>query len=522
MWRIVLVLLFIASGAASAGVISLNSDKDVGLTITRTPPPVSTPTRWLQVADALGALIPESKITCVKDVLGQTLFARSSSADSEDVWKSNSSVKAYNQLRLSRSPCLAVLTDRYYRDINKARADGEEWGSRPDRVNAGRPALNAKLGQGSFADKKPGFALESAMKLAQGNRAVAMALVGHCGHDDIENSLPTVIDFSKSPESGPVVSAYLRGIRERRGKGQSPALKGVIDVIGQQGNTGLKIDCPRSSSSFYAPGALGADVDISADLKKKISSLQAPTKGPGALPAKAYHTSFAAVMGCRLGACGMSEDGAAKLLSKIASMYRGNRQSATTSKYDSVRLLIEAQFGVNWNDTRGLEKESAAIAAWLESDEGRRQIIAVGGSEFLAENRAKMNWDMWKKNIDASILTRSGPSGEVWNAPPLSAGRDPYFQDGTGIRPQQSFCPGWSEERCTSARERRDTWRTDFDWTEGQQLVGGRFGAKFCQGQPAKDEEIEKQACQALQRLDADLSSPSTQTSPADAVPGVE
>lgn len=517
-------MTFFAAIPAFAGVVSFQVDKDIGLTVSKEKPPVAAPPNWpIAVADALGSLIPESKMTCVKDVLANTFFARTDSSGIDDVWKSNSSVKAYNQLRLSRSPCLAVLTEKYYRDINKIKPQDY---SAPDRLKEGRPALNARLGQGSFKEQKPGFALESAMKFARGNRAVALAMIGHCGHDEIENSVPTVVDFSKSPESASVVSAYLRAQLSKRSEKEQQSkgsvLNQLIETVSKKGNAGLKINCPHKASSFYAPGALGAEVDIGDDLKKKIATLQAPKKGPGVLPAKGYHTSFAAVMGCRLGACGMTEDGAAKLLSKIANMYRGRRQSATVARYENVRLMIEERFGINWQDTRGLQKEGPAIAAWLESDEGRSQIVKAGGEEFFAQNRARMNWDTWRKNIDAAILTRSGPAGEVWNAPPISEGRDPYFQDGTGIRPQQSFCPGWPEERCATARERRDTWRTDFDWTEGQQTVGGKFGAKFCQGQPTRDEEIEKQACQALQRVDGASGAIETEPAPSTSETGTD
>lgn len=514
-WTSLVVLAVIFVPDAQGGVTSMTKDNEVGLTLTKNAPPVEDRSKVMAAADFLVGLVPSEKLNCVKDVLGKTLLARSSGAGADAVWKSNSSVKAYNQLRLSKSPCLAVLTDRYYKDLNKLKS--QDRGA-ADRLPNERPALNARLGQGSFADQKPGFALTSALAIAQGNRALAMAMIGHCGHDDIENTLPTVIDFAKSPESASVVSAYLKSVKAGR-KDRSLALDRIISEVENKGRTGLAVQCPRASSAFYAPGALGADVDISADTKKQIASLQAPTKGPGALPGKGYHTSFAAVMGCRLGACGLSEDTSARVLSTIANRYRLSRQGATISGYDNVRNLIEAQFGINWHDTQGLAREEKAISAWLSSEAGRQAVIAGGGEEFFAENRAPLSWETWKRNIDASVLARSGKAGEVWNAPPISAGRDPYFQDGTGgPRPQQSFCPGWPEERCAKARERRDTWNTDVDWTEAQQRAGGQFGAKLCAGQASTDDAIEAQACQALQRLNSGTPANSDPSSPSDGI----
>lgn len=496
------------SAAAWAGAKAFGVDSDLpnapGLRATKEEAPRPITGGWFDAADSVLSLIPSTKLNCVKDVIGKTLLAKSSTSGNDAIWKSNAGVKAYNQLRLSRSPCLAVLTERYYKDL---KALGASAGRSSDRVNEGRPALNAKLGQGTFSEQQPGFALKSAMELAQGNRALAMAMIGHCGHDDIENTLPTVVDFAKAGPSKSALMGYLQGLSagrtEKARANPHSNLNQLIAAVENNGRASLTIDCPYKSSSFYAPGALGADVDMSEEQKRRIASVQAPTKGAGALPAKAYHTSFAAVMGCRLGACGLSPESSAKLLSTIANRYRTARQVATTDKYEAVRAMIEDRFDLNWSDTQTLKRREAAIRGWLESEEARKAIIAAGGEEFFAQNRARLSWETWRRNIDATVLTRGGPAGQVWNAPPLSAGRDPFYSGAGASRPQTSYCPGWPEERCTEARGHRDTWAMDFEWTEAQQTVGGNFGAKFCAGQPSTDEGVEAQACQALQRLDA-------------------
>lgn len=509
------LLIFLLTGAlagpARAGIAILQSEgQRLGYPGFRpTNEPLPLPGGALaDLTEDLARIAPE-KVQCLQRVLARTLAGKAKTGTAEKtedvpIWLANAGVRSHYQVLMSKSPCLATLTEKYYRRLREGEAKTPPAGG--DRLpKSGRAALNAVVGQGSFADHRPGFALDEALALSGGRRSLAMAMVGYCGHDDEQNSVPFVVEFSNE-KSRKALLRHLDSLTAKNGETPGRGLKADYErmksMIDSGGRGEMFVKCPARHSSFYAAGSLGAEVDIPAEKKAAIARVQAPNKGAGSLPGKSYHTQFAATMGCRLAGCGLSEERTKQVLQLIASRYRLKRLTDAEKKYDGIRRLIEDRFDLNWDDTQALDRSGKEISAWIGSEAGEKAIRQAGGDEFLSGNNAKISWENWRRNIDAAMLGRGGTPGKTFIYEPMSTGRDPYWDPAAPHKPPKSFCPGWSEERCNEARAKYDTYRTDMDWTEAQQAAGGGFGARFCAKDPVGDDaELEGQACAALDRL---------------------
>jgi hypothetical protein len=479
-------------------------------------------------------MIPASSVQCAAQLLNDMVFARAeessergAGSNQDEAWRSNAGVKAFHRLRLSRAPCLATLTAHFYRNPD---FQGRATGAADRLPGTSRPALNARAGSGSFANSPPGGIYREARRLAGQRPALAMALIGYCGHDDIENSAPTIVSFAR-PESRAAVLAWSRATL---GQTSPEALASFNRDEGRTINGGgrlsLSVACPDPSSSFYAPRALDESADIPDELRQRIASTQAPTRGAGSLPAKAYHISFAATTACLLASCGLTEGQSRGALEFLATRYRIRRLDASTSALEKLRTAVEDQFDINWADTARLDRLSAEADRWLQSPQGRQALIQAGATELLAANRARVTWSSLRRQIDAATLYRGGQLGQPFRAEPLYPGsassQDPFHVSPSALvarRPGQSFCPGWSESRCNAARGLVDTWRTDLDWTREQQAAGARFGHAQCAGERGlgdQDDSLEVQACAALNELakgtEADTSGRPGQSSRSD------
>jgi hypothetical protein len=491
---------------ALAGVVILKDEVPFDITEDDLPVEVCGTTFTRQAIHDLVAIsdyVTTEKMRCAREVFMDAFVVESESKNAPgatDVWKSNSSMNMSQQLRLSRSPCLAVLTNRFYTDVHDRFDNFRPEGSKEDVLpKSERPSLIAEAGKGSFAELKPGFLMDQAVKLAGGRKSLAMAMVAHCGHDDQNNQIPTVVDFS-SASARKVVTDYLQ---RKAGSIDRDDDQERIDHILKGGRMSATISCPKPNSPFYVAKALGAGADIDPALKKKIAQVQAPTKGGGVLPGKAYHTNFGAIIGCRLAACGVSKGNIQSWLALIANRYRAHRMNYLAADYLTVREIVEERFDVNWNNEKGMKAIGNEISEWLNSKEGKQELVKRGAEALASDDRGKMEWSAWQSNIDSAILVRGAVPGQqsVFQAVRFSEGRDPYHDPNTVNKPQTSYCPGWSEERCNESRKRYETWMIDFDWSEAQQRAGGGFGADFCGPDLANDSEVEQQACEALKKL---------------------
>jgi hypothetical protein len=390
--------------------------------------------------------------------------------------------------------------------------------------------IDSKVGDQNTKDLKPGWLWGLAMKHSGGNSSIAMDLIGMCGHDDTAQSNFAYKD--SSDEAMLEISDRIKILKERKQilekQIKQSAKDSKIDTrefIGLtrdfsrltsqikklEKETFLKreMPCPPGGSAFYSPGGLGAEADISDDLKQKIKKIQNP-KGAVRIPAKHYHVYGSAFMACKLINDGMGPDKAVLIQKQAARMYRGIRMCSSSNELEesseALKKIFEADlkstnsepadiilrklnannFTGDCKDLKGEQYEfcNSVIEAFGDVS------IDFRGNQELARNKIKGRL----ARIDAAelykawyvggykILGAQVPCTDVRLGGPrnlMDANNSVSF---VGARPS-----GWSKEKYDLATKVLATWDVDFEWTVAQHEAGSKFAAKNCKPNSGAD-----------------------------------
>lgn len=262
--------------------------------------------------------------------------------------KHNHGLSGYFENEFQSNACFRELAISFYREVSmrepkyaKSRLSSQ---SKPPLGLRADIGLSAGLGEVDHL--KSGWAWERALKTAKGDKNLAVALIGMCGHDDTAQGSFRYEDNSDSAkrhkakkladlktklkkeltllENTPSTDLSSWGISQRIG-----ALRGDISNLEAEEKTYSEFACPGRTSVFFVPNSLG--VDISESLREKVVSVQAPKMGPSAIPAKYYHVYGSAFLTCRLIQKGVSPDQAVSIQANAARFYRGLRLCQKTS-----------------------------------------------------------------------------------------------------------------------------------------------------------------------------------------------
>jgi hypothetical protein len=221
----------------------------------------------------------------------------------------NTGLLAYNRHEVTSHDCFAKLATEFYDDIN-LRSGAES--SAPQK----KPSLIESAGYGRFRNQPQGWVWDLALKKSRGNPNLALAFIGLCGHDDEGENIQW---FDKSANGVSQNYAFQQRINKvikvlnemllktdpstllyRVLKYELADQEYILAIVRRCRGYPRPLMCPDKSQPFYAPNGLGENVDISEPLKKKIISVQAPTKGGQVLPAKYYHVYGAAALTCQM------------------------------------------------------------------------------------------------------------------------------------------------------------------------------------------------------------------------------
>jgi hypothetical protein len=448
--------------------------------------------------------------TCAVNTLVEMVRSRVSNIQtnntaSEAVWMQNSGVVAYYQNQLRDSPCLATLIGEFYRsqELKQSHAYSSENDLLPN--SEGRASLASFAGTGSFQSIQPGHYYELANQVAEGDPVLAMEILGYCGHDDANQNLNDSTSFSNH-ESSETIRGFIRRRASIPNENSANDLSTNVDrivngsfyqLIQDGGSVRTQIECPARGSNFYAPGAIHPDIALDQETIDTIARVQAPTQGANVLPAKAYHGTFAAVMGCKLASCGLSPEMSGKIMSGFALTYRRVRMRETTDSYILLALLIQEKFGVEFyksNDNEQVMSEEFGkkVMEWLHDSSNRKEISdAIGGQEIFVANQARLSWNRMRRNMDAANLYQWSGYGHV-----RSYLRGDWEKSKQEYIDNPNLCT-MGEERCDEAMNTLETWMTDFKWSQEQQMRGASFGAKEC-AENNQSINNEQRACHAL------------------------
>ena len=291
------------------------------------------------------ANIPNSQLRTGLEKYLEIINAEAYKTDS-DVGGSNRGLGQYHQATLASNPCFATLAENFYSEVLDMTVDTPS-----DHPLNGRPTLGEESGSGRFEDLEPGWLMEKALEATNGDANLAIEMIGLCGHDDVSQYGSSLDNFSypsRLNEEGSnldlikqtlafQINRELQNLQLIRdtfsptaATTRAIALKEELIAKLREFEAGVSngsiqiepsarrnIRCPRNNSPFYVAKALGEEVDLSEEQKRRVEVIQAPTKGRGYLPAKNYHFMGAAYMACKLVQEGVSP-GTAILVQKTA------------------------------------------------------------------------------------------------------------------------------------------------------------------------------------------------------------
>lgn len=382
----------------------------------------------------------------------------------------NQGIQDFLAYHFETNDCYAEAAFRFYRDIKQMNTLSE------------RPHLNDVSGEGGFQKKKKGWLWELALRHTQGNKNKAMALIGLCGHDDINQGT-----FHNDR-----VEAKLRA------EGWDDEDLFTFDEHLDE----YKL-CPLRESDFYLPQSLGSGVDISNSLKSQIALTQAEGRAE-ILPAKYYHVLGAAFLTCQMVEAGLRPSLASSLQELAARAYRGIRLCAKTAdEYATFQeMLADPTFQKRPSkvpfDThiKSLLVRDYLSGACLKDSESMNCGLLGQIYPFMPEPpqepSERIN-QIQKIHYFVDRIVAAGLYGSWYlgghrmlKSLPCTdeqiLGPNPMFaQFLETMKININICGfGLSAEGCKNSRKIIETWKVDFTWTVAQHRVGAQFAAANC------------------------------------------
>lgn len=479
-------------------------------------------TKLSKVPGGMGALIRDYQQILNIQAYGSEAF----------IGSGNAGIAKYFEGKLNEDSKLQTSARAFYEDIRRRDMHRVAWNNvrSDDKFPLGN---RASLADHARDVKDPnlsdGWVWNLALQHTGGDPALAMRMIGLCGHDDVtqgeysiglepeqkrvaENRLKSKltlrvrdaeIEYAKNlakiekmkarlllpyaPKANKKLDLEKLESLERELKSRKFLLDWMQRDLQGDSAVAQELRCPERSSVFYFPGGLGAQVDIPQELKDRIIATQEDAskrpagRAPGALlPAKYYHIMGSAAVACELLAKG-HDPALVKTLSRLLGWaYRAQR---INSEYCN-KPYRESKV----KDKTHLEKLTNI---------GRKQKPDTDLSEEESE-------EFFNVNTDAVELMRRNALG----------GQKVGFGDFSFQIPQSNFRvkvpawlekidfvknlgkpSGWSDERFAAAKAKMETWFADWAWTTEQHAVGGAFGAEMCS--PENVEAAKAKAAQA-------------------------
>ena len=444
----------------------------------------------------------------------------------------NKGFKKFNQSLLKSNPCINELAATFYSDISISDLDLLLKDAFANN-SLGKPSLNKTVHDLKL---KPGWLWEKALHFAQGDKLLAMQLIGVCGHDDAsqldgdfrlasaEKMRGYKLKYSdeelnqKINELWKTYSSENKKITEEMG-GSTVLLQHLKKTVDFQNG----VSCPSATSAMYYPQALGEKYDLSNALKTRITSVQAPVKGKESLPAKAYHIMGAAYSSCFLVRRNVPDFVSKKIVTGAINAYRSARVCANFANFDpradnkSVDVILKDIESVKNNFELCLVKsagkstiagEEKAYSYWMPQTgktpnycyagfflnpslildkDVTDEIIARKVTRKLAERDARIMFTKSKYYLSANKCVGEQLGSDV---------RD-FLQENSFTKNKSACGEGIDQKRCEEARKVIETYAVDFEWSETQHTQGLEFAKENC---PRMDstKNLNDLACKAL------------------------
>lgn len=382
---------------------------------------------------------------------------------------------------------------------------GEKLKGVPKRLTLLKDDLKSRV-NGKLS---PGWLWNLAMDVSNHDAGLAMHLIAMCGHDDREQT-----DFGNGQNYGfrddsstaqqakdYEIDRFLQirsdiNAQVRRPTPQSKALIAAIDKqVAQIRNehSFATITCPQRDSAFFAPQALGADIDIPEALKREIKKIQDPDDVIP-LPAKIYHIYAGAMLTCK-----MIEDGMRPLFAREvdhygASQYRGyylcnvmnDALPEQTPGASSLQDFLSNPNLTRQCSTQAFTNQNPSLCKLARDVDDYRSRLSP---QQLRDKIAGI-----QVTADATLLyNRVFNGGSPDHTRACTVPQFPGYRAYERARKPWD----WSKDRYEAARDKLQTWIEDSNWTVGQHDVGAAFATKYCSPRP-DDRPVEKAACSVV------------------------
>lgn len=382
----------------------------------------------------------------------------------------NQGIQDYFASHFKNNDCFAEAAFGFYRDIKKMNTQSR------------RPRLSDVSGEGEFLNKKKGWLWQLALRHAKGKANKAMALIGLCGHDDINQGI------------------YRNERVETKLRAEGWDDEDLFTFDEQLDDYKL---CPLRDSNFYLPQSLGEEVDVSKELKKQIASIQAEGR-LDALPAKHYHVLGAAFLTCQMIEAGLRPSLASGLQELAARTYRGIRLcNQTADDYATFQaMLAEPEYKKRParvpfdKHIKSLMVRDYFSGACLGGGDSMNCSLLARIYPFISEPPTQPADRLLQiKKIDAFVdrIVAAGLYGSWYlgghsllKSLPCTneqiLGPNPKLAQFLEVmKIDVNICGfGLSAEGCRNSRKIIETWKIDFTWTGAQHRAGAQFAAGKC------------------------------------------
>lgn len=401
----------------------------------------------------------------------------------------NDGIQIYLENSFNTNPCFAETAYRFYDEIKQTtlnRQDDSEDISRHSRASFG------DISGVTRNDRPAGWLFQRAMKYTQGDANKAVALIGLCGHDDINQG-----HFVNNEAASNIYNKY--GINKER-LYSNPTDDEYVDLDENS-------ICPPRTSDFYLSRALSKDADISDALKDRILKVQYPGRRPIDVASKNYHILNAAFMTCQMIETGMHPRLAQQVEIAASNLYRGVRLCSdirTPAKVYSELLKIPAitqQFLKGTSIAQAIEnvvldtihkgtcknKNTDGICRYIDfatlpvegSRSDLRQEVRETVKSSLPQMLASRLYLDW--HAGGSFLGADLPCSKI----KISGPSDFFKHLVLNKNSNWNFCgSNISQSECKEAMQIMETWRIDFDWTISQHRAGSEFAVQNCRFNP--------------------------------------
>jgi hypothetical protein len=401
------------------------------------------------------------------------------------VGSANRGLKGYFAGYLKKNQCYRNRVVDFYSEVS-----GVVNSVKPD---AYKPSLGSSLAEASKGKLKPGWLYQLALKHSGNDPALALNLIGMCGHDDYGDHFNFKVSTSRI---GPLLTSEIERLQERKVSVEAELRKRSLPSWAREdyvarlatiraqieqarartGTASVNVSCPSASSVFFYPESLGAGVDIPADLRRDVVRIQRPRDlDASSIPAKHYHVLAGAMMACQLVREGMSPLLAEQVERQSARIYRGVRLCQVINGYrrdaEKPRTKSGAEANLSASDLERIESGNTKIR-----DAGELYSRWYTGGKTIAG-----------KQIPCLDLRIGGPMDLLAKSP-----GDPDYKGFNILAPDKPS--GWSNARYDAAKARLATWMIDSRWTETQHAVGAKFAGRNCRKAPA-NQTLEDVAC---------------------------